>query len=171
MVAQQGDAYRCRHIQPQTIQCRRLTQRLRDAFTHRVRVRTARHASKDGELVAAETGDNPAISVDCGQPLRHRDKELVTDLMSQGIVDVLEPVQVEHQQRELPVRCIGTRARSHGREFVEASIQSGSVGQARQRVQPHRAVTLVREPGHALDREQRHKHQWHEKCVDMGRHR
>src|ERR1700738_869885 len=54
----------------------------------------------DGEFVAAETGQHVGIAQRRTQPLRDLDQQLVARRMPQRVVDVLEPVEVEHQDGE-----------------------------------------------------------------------
>ena len=55
----------------------------------------------DGELVAADAGDEIVAADGVGEPLRHRADQLVADRMAERIVDVLEVVEVdvEHGRR------------------------------------------------------------------------
>ena len=64
--------------------------------------------------------------------------------MAEGVVDLLEVVQVEQQQRERP-RGVGLVAERRGHTFV----QEGAVGQARQGVVPGLVAQRLLRP-HAL---------------------
>src|ERR1700722_1880421 len=55
---------------------------------------------EDGELVAAEAGDHVAFPQARFQPLSDRHQEGVADQMSETVVDELEPVEIEKQDRE-----------------------------------------------------------------------
>ena len=77
-------------------------QRLIDPRDQRVNVLGALDAVlKDGEFVPAEAGDEIFRSDRLAQPLRHALQELVADQMSQRIVDALELVDVDVEDREL----------------------------------------------------------------------
>ena len=56
---------------------------------------------QDGEFIAAEAGDEIFRSHRLAQPLRHALQEFVADQMSQRIVDALELVDVDIEDREL----------------------------------------------------------------------
>ena len=53
-----------------------------------------------GELVAAEPGDHVAGAQRALDPLRDDLEQPVADLVAEGVVDLLEPVEVEEEQRE-----------------------------------------------------------------------
>ena len=60
-----------------------------------------RTGDEDGELVAAEAGDQVVLADDGVQPAGHLDQQLVAGLVPGDVVDGLEPVEVEHQQAAL----------------------------------------------------------------------
>ena len=77
------------------------TQRLIDPRDQRVNVLGALDAVlKDGEFIPAEAGDEIFRPDRLAQPLRHAFQELVADQMSQRIVDALELVDVDIEDRE-----------------------------------------------------------------------
>jgi hypothetical protein len=53
---------------------------------------------QDGELVPAEPGDGIGFPQRPGEPLADLDEELIAMVVAEGVVDVLEPVQVQEQQ-------------------------------------------------------------------------
>ena len=57
-------------------------------------------AEHDRELVAAVPGDQIGRPGRRLQPVRDRDEHLVADQVAVGVVDVLEPVEVDQQQRD-----------------------------------------------------------------------
>ncbi len=59
------------------------------------------------ELVAAHPGQHPAAAQRLGQPGPYQAQQLVADRVPETVVDLLEPVQVDQQQREPP---LGSRA-------------------------------------------------------------
>src|SRR3954447_16778042 len=79
---------------------------------HRVQQRLARRlrrayrgflvdvGQQDGELVAAEPRDAQRLWDRCPQPRAYVGEQLVAGGMTQGVVDVLEPVEVEQQNGE-----------------------------------------------------------------------
>ena len=76
-------------------------QRLIDPRDQRVNVLGAGDAVlKDGEFVPAEAGDEIFRPDRLAQPLRHALQEFVADQMSQRIVDALELVDVDIEDRE-----------------------------------------------------------------------
>ena len=79
---------------------------------------------EDGELVAAEPGDErPPVEV--AQPLGQRHQEPVADVVAEGVVDLLELVEVHHEQR-------GSLAggREVGEHGPEAFVEVRAVGEA-----------------------------------------
>jgi hypothetical protein len=61
---------------------------------------------QDGELVPAEPGDGVGFPQRPCEPLADLDEEQIAMMVAEGVVDLLEPVQVQQQQyrrAELPV--------------------------------------------------------------------
>ena len=81
-----------------------------------------RAGDEDGELVAAEAGDQVVLADDGVQPAGHLDQQLVAGLVPGDVVDGLEPVEVEHQQAALL-----DRGRGHLLEQHRAVGQRGEV--------------------------------------------
>ena len=52
------------------------------------------------ELVTAESGDSGSLGSRVLEPVRHLADQLVTDLMAEGVVDLLEVVEVDHHDRQ-----------------------------------------------------------------------
>jgi len=61
---------------------------------------------EEGELVAAQPGDRVALSDVLLDALRDLTEELVPDGMAEGVVDDLEAVEVEEEDRELLVVAV-----------------------------------------------------------------
>jgi hypothetical protein len=55
---------------------------------------------QDGELVAAEPGDRVVRAQRGSQPRPHLGQQLVTHGMTETVVDVLEPIKVDHHHRQ-----------------------------------------------------------------------
>ncbi|MDQ3454152.1 MAG: hypothetical protein M3513_01435 [Actinomycetota bacterium] len=78
---------------------------------------------QDDELVSTEAGHAVGRAAGGLEPVGHRDQHFVTDVVTQGVVDVLEPVQVQQQQGD------GTGvARQPGQGLAAAFPQGGPVG-------------------------------------------
>jgi hypothetical protein len=92
---------------------------------------------QDGELVAAEAGDGVGAAQRAGEPPGDLDQQRVAAAVAQGVVDVLEPVQVDQQQSDR-----GSGGRSCGQGLGEPVGQQRPVGQPGQRV----VVGLVLQP-------------------------
>ena len=60
-----------------------------------------RAGDQDGELVAAEAGDQVVVADDGVEPAGDLDQQLVAGLVPGDVVDGLEAVEVEHQQAAL----------------------------------------------------------------------
>ena len=82
----------------------------------------------DGEFVAAETGQERAFERRA-QPLRDPAQEAVAGGMTEDVVDLLEPVEIDVEHREAFVR--GRRPIEHG---GEARIEGGPVGKVGERI-------------------------------------
>ena len=88
------------------------------------------HPSQDhGELVPSEPRDGVAGPQTTAQPLGHLAQDLVPGLVTLGIVDVLETVQIDQKQGRAPA-AVGIGAEM----VVETLVQQFPVGQPRQRV-------------------------------------
>ena len=109
-----------------------------DGFAHRVKetlchdpcavcpFRVAHHGT---ELVATKPGDQLVLSEFLGQSACDDAKELVADMVSQRVVDILEPVKVHEQHRH--IASSGSRLVDRVGEMAE---QHPAIRQARQLV-------------------------------------
>ena len=95
-----------------------------DALGDLLAASTIEPVDQDGELVAAEAGDQVVVADDGVQPAGDLDQQLVTGLVPGDVVDGLEAVEVEHQQAALAERrrrpspgtaCARLGSRSGGR--------------------------------------------------------
>ena len=92
--------------------------------------RIVRHPRKDdGELVAAQPGDRIGFAKLPLESGRHVTQDLVTAVVPEGVVDLLEFVQVHHQQRQ---RLVFALADQDG--LAQAVEHQGAVGEIRQAV-------------------------------------
>ena len=81
-----------------------LVDRLQNAVGHVDGVFVARDARlQDREFVAAKAGDRVGVTHDRTQPVGDLDEELVADLVTQPVVDVLEAVEIDEVERERAV--------------------------------------------------------------------
>ena len=107
---------------------------------------------QDGELVAAQTGRGVAGSQAALQAGGHRDEQLVADRVAQAVIDGLEPVEVQQQDRDRRGVSFLT---THG--VVHAVGEERPVGQVGQRVVEGLMAQLGLEGvpvGHVLHRDQ-----------------
>ena len=81
------------------------------------------------ELVATEPGQRVAGADRCGDPLGDGAQQLVADWVAQGVVDVLEAVEIEQQDRDHAAFAAGT-----GQLLAEPIVQQGAVRQAGEQV-------------------------------------
>ena len=65
-------------------------------------------AADDGELVAGETGDDVTGFQHLGQPTADLDEQVVAGMVAQRVVDLLEPVEVEHDDERAHRALTGT---------------------------------------------------------------
>ncbi len=84
---------------------------------------------QDRELVAAEPRDGARVAQDRRQAQRHLLEDIVADLMAEGVVDLLEPIEIHHQQGE------GAAAAARRADpLLEAVLQQQAVRQVREGV-------------------------------------
>ena len=93
---------------------------------------------EDGELVAAEPRHGVGLAQRRAQPRRDALQDAVAGMVAERVVDLLEAVQVEQQQRERAVLAVGD-----ARRLVETIVQERAVRQIGQRV-------VIRQVGEAL---------------------
>jgi hypothetical protein len=84
---------------------------------------------QNDELVASHAGDAVGVSDDGRDAFRGNAQDLIAAVVAQGIVDLLEFVEVEHEQDDGLVEASGVVER-----VVEISMQESSRGKAGQRV-------------------------------------
>jgi hypothetical protein len=65
------------------------------------------HRQDDRELVAAETRHGVGLAQHAAHPRRHTRQHAVAGVMAERVVDLLEAVQVEDQQRQRRARAVG----------------------------------------------------------------
>ena len=97
----------------------------------------------DGELVTAEARDELSGAERGGEPLRDLDEQLVAAVVTERVVDLLEPVEVDEEDRERD------RRRRSVAELVESAAELRPIRQPRQVVverQVRDRVELAMEP-------------------------
>ena len=93
-------------------------------------VRLVPHAlAEHRELVAAEAGDHVLRAQHGAQARADRAQQLVAGVVAERVVEHLQVVDVEEEQREAAALRVGARDR-----VAEALEQQGAVGQAGERV-------------------------------------
>lgn len=96
------------------------------------RLLVAHAPAQDGELVTAEARHDIAVPDRLAQPLGHLEQELVAGLVAERVVDLLEVVEVQEEQRRPLAAARPGRAQVGAEELEQAS----PVQQAGQRVVP-----------------------------------
>ena len=103
---------------------------------------------QQAELVASETGDRVAIAQYRPDPRADRGEQLIAVVMAQGVVDLLEPIEIDHQDGDLsavtPFRC---------QRLLDLVAQHVAVGQTGQRVGHRRMLEPALIPAEACQRE------------------
>jgi hypothetical protein len=120
---------------------------------------------QDRELVAAQAGQQVPGAQVLAQPGTHLDQQLVPGVMAQAVVDLLELVQVQHQQGLALPRWFG-QARAAPRRYRARRFGnpvSSSVAAASRRRSAIRARG-ERQLGAGRRRQQRHPGQGHSQC-------
>ena len=90
------------------------------------------------EFVAAEAADLAVIAHHRFQPLGDLAQQRVADRVAERVVDVLEAIEVDHEQRAALLAMGGVAQR-----FVERLAHHRAVGQAGQRIEPREARNLA----------------------------
>ena len=99
------------------------------------RFRVAQPGLDDGEFVAAEPRQRVAFAEQVLQALRRQLEEPVAGLVAEGVVDVLEAVEIEEQDRKP-----GIGAREPVQLLVETLRKQETVRQSGQRVAPEQVL-------------------------------
>ena len=111
-------------------QLERLRHRGDDPLAERYRlVRVSHVVLQDGELVAAEPRHEVAVPHESRQPMAELADQVVACRVAERVVDVLEAVEVEVEERHA-----GVRAARFDQGPVEAIVEERAVGEARQRI-------------------------------------
>ncbi len=128
------------HVQGQGADVDALGQRRPDAARDRQRVGgTPRcRREQDRELVPAEAGDRVAGPGGPAQPYGDLAQHVVAHVVTQRVVDLLEPVEIHQQQREPPAVPLNLPQRPG-----DPVVQEDPVGQAGQRVVQGLAADLL----------------------------
>ena len=125
-------------LEHQTLDRERLPQRLDQALGDPARRREiGRARQQDRELVAAQPGDGVGRAQ---RPLQARPdfgQQQIAELMAERVVDVLEAVEVEQQDRHV---VTGALRASDG--VLDPVVEQGAVGQGGQRVVQGQALEL-----------------------------
>ena len=100
-------------------------------------------AQQHGELVAAQAGEQVAAADDRAQAARDLDQQLVAVVVAERVVDLLEAVEVDQQERGRVALTLGGADR-----LLAALVQERAVGQAGQRVVQGLAAQAPRRAGH-----------------------
>ncbi len=80
------------------------------------------------ELVAGKPGEGVLLLEQPGEAPRDRQQDRVADRDAEAVVDLLEPVDVENEDRR-PRRILGRRPRDRGAEAVEEELPVGQAGE------------------------------------------
>ena len=122
------DAHARPYVEHQALDGERLIDAGHDLVGRRLNVKVVTgRAEQDGELVAAKAPHEALRPGEAHQPPPHLPQDCVARDVAQRVVDLLEPVQVHQQDRDLARRVRLERV-------CEAFAEGDPVGQARQRV-------------------------------------
>ena len=126
-----------------------------------------RPGDDDGELVAAEARHLAAVAHDGGQPVRHLAQQLVADGVAQGVVDVLEVVEVDEHEARAGRAVRGGVVQAP----LEAPTQQLAVAQTGEGVVQRLLLPAHRLRGAQLQREHRHGEEGDELRAEGEAHR
>ena len=110
----------------------------------------------DGELVSAQPRQRVAVAYRLAQQLGHLLQKLVAHRMAAGVVDELELVEVDVQQRVMA--CIFVRLRQHA---LQPDLELGAVDQAGHRVVGGAVAHFAGQPpllAHVVEHQHRAEH-------------
>src|SRR5690242_20309169 len=115
-----GDADRGAHIDAMSADDERRADRSEDPFGYclqRIRVGSAGH--DNSELVAAQAGNEIVLAHDLAQPPGDVENELIANMMTERVVDVLEVIEVDvkHRRTGAAVAHLGDSALQPFREI------------------------------------------------------
>ncbi len=123
-------AHAGRHRQCVTVELEGFPQRGSDPLGHQLgSQRRIQVLAEDHELVAGQPCQRVSRPQHAGQPRRHRDQQLVSQLMAVLVVDELEAVEVDEQHRGHPP---GPARAGDG--AIQQLVQESTVGERCQRV-------------------------------------
>ncbi len=149
----EGDSGTGLDDQPHPVDLHRLIERRHDFPRPRYRESRGRQADEENrELVAAEAYDQVALGSCRLQPRPDLAQDLVSGYVSQGVVDLLEVIEVHEQQTHLPI------GRPLREQVVARVVELATVGQPGERVVLRRVFVLsrqalgLRERGSVADR-------------------
>ena len=115
-------------------------QRLENLACHALGRQRVGPGEHDDEFVTAETGDDVAVAHAAAQPRRNLQQECVADVVTEGVVDVLEPIEIEEHHGHRTTVALASR---RGQRLIEASLQVRAVGEIRQRVEMRQVADLL----------------------------
>ena len=141
LVVEADDADRGRHRDALALERQApLADRLEHALGDALRGVAVGVAQQDGELVAAEAGDHVGLADAVVQRAADGADDLVAGLVAAGVVDVLEAVEVEQEDRAL-----AAVARGVGDVLGELLVEAAAVEELGQRVVVGQVLQLVLE--------------------------
>src|SRR4051812_1764947 len=118
----------------------RRRQFLLNAMRHGGRFGAVRNSvQQDGKFIATQARDNVRFANTAFQAPRHRDQQLITNRMTQTVIDVFKTIEVKKEYSKLVVLLV---LGAFDYEFQVLS-QQGAVGQVRQRVVKSRVTEVV----------------------------
>ena len=125
---------------------------------------------QDDEFVAAEAGDAVALPQHPREPRADLLQQQVTVMVAESVVDLLEPVEVEQQERHPPAGAIGA---PDGRQSSARSSNS-RFGKSGQRIVIGQVVVVVgllaQAPGRAPDQPEEHQPEERQPAESDGPH-
>ena len=134
-----------------------LTGQLAHTFRHLVRGGASPGSrEEDGELVASESGDDVAVAQVAGEAAGQIDQQTVAVLVPERVVDLLELVQVHHDQRRLGSGTIGAVSCCPCQRCAQPLVEMRPVGEPGEVVVHGLMAKGLRDPGpfgHVLQRD------------------
>ena len=126
-------------------------------------VRGARDVHDDPELVASEPRDGVAVPQASAQPRAERTEQLITVRMTERVVDLLEPIQVEEEHSRAPAASARTRE-----DLLDSVGEEAPIRQAREAVVQREVLDLADVGTELACRATEHGEERREQCDEQN---
>jgi hypothetical protein len=145
----QRNAYVCAELGTYRLQRKWLLEARADPLCDAHRLGGIRVHHHNAELVAPDSGHNVTGRERSGEALTELSEDLIAGGMAEGVVDLLEMLEIDEQERQAP---LWPRGRLVGKEAVENAEQIPSVPEPGQMIGHGEVLALLRQHPHGANR-------------------